>query len=97
MDSRFQQHAIDGVKSREQLVGFHFNTYMQYTYCSILYIFSKFRVFIQFLASRPFHHIYGPIQCGTLLMGMILGLIWQFELFFWVKMVCFDQKLNNLV
>ena len=24
MDSRFQQHAIDGVKSREQLVGFHF-------------------------------------------------------------------------
>ena len=25
MDSRFQQHAIDGVKSREQLVGFYFS------------------------------------------------------------------------
>ena len=24
IDSRFQQHAIDGVKSREQLVGFYF-------------------------------------------------------------------------
>jgi len=36
MESRFQQHAIDGVKSREQLVGFYFTCL--FFYCGDLHV-----------------------------------------------------------